>query len=159
MHFRYLPIDDEVVRNVRATLHDAHGNDLHVQISDDDGNPCRSCLRITPVGTRLILFAHKPFTTTGPYAETGPVFVHADACETYREQSEFPADFRPRTLVLRAYNHAGHIHDTILAPGETAEETLERFFTDPDVATVHVRNPAWGCFDFAVVRAEGAAAA
>ncbi|HEV3089419.1 MAG TPA: DUF1203 domain-containing protein [Candidatus Elarobacter sp.] len=151
--FRYIPIDDATVRAVRETLRDAHGNALHVRESNDDGAPCRSCLRITPRGTRLILFAYQPFTTSGPYAETGPVFVHADAaeCEPYRS-SEFPEDFRSRSLVFRAYDASGAIHDATLAAGADAEETLARFFADPAVERVHVRNPAWGCFDFAVER-------
>jgi Protein of unknown function (DUF1203) len=149
---RFLPIDDDTVRAVRATLRDAHGNALHVQESDDPGAPCRSCLRLTPRGTRLILFAHRPFATNGPYAETGPVFVHAEACEPYRTSAEFPADFRPRQLVFRAYDANGAIRDAELAAGNDAEATLARLFGDPAVERVHVRNPAAGCFDFAVER-------
>ena len=148
--FTYLAIDDATVRAVRETLRDEHGNALRVQVSD---GPCRSCLRVTPPGTRLILFAHRPFATTGPYAETGPVFVHADACEPYRARDVFPADFRPRRLVFRAYDACGAIHDATLADGADAEATLARQFADAAVARVHVRNPAWGCFDFAVERA------
>jgi len=150
--FRYLPIDDRSVRAVRDTLRDEHGNALHVRISDADA-PCRSCLRVTPRGTRLILFAHRPFATSGPYAEIGPVFVHADACERYRANDRFPDDFRARTLVFRAYDAKGEIHGAMLAGGADAEATLTRLFADDAVALVHVRNPAWGCFDFAVERA------
>ena len=150
--FAYLPIDDMIVRAVRETLRDAHGNALRVQESDGDTAPCRSCLRVTPRGTRLILFAHRPFATEGPYAETGPVFVHADACEPYRTRGVFPADFRARRLVFRAYDAGGAIHDATLADGVDAEGTLARQFADAAVARVHVRNPAWGCFDFAVER-------
>jgi hypothetical protein len=149
--FRFLPIDDESVRRVRSELRDAHGNALHVRISDDAA-PCRSCLRVAPPETRLILFAHRPFTSGGPYAEIGPVFIHADPCEPYREAETFPADFRERTLVFRAYDSRGEIHDATLATGTSAEETLSRLFADPAVEAVHVRNPAWGCFDFAVLR-------
>jgi hypothetical protein len=148
---RFEPIDEAIVREVRETSRDAHGNQLHVRVSDDVA-PCRVCLRIVPRGTRLILFAYCPFTTNGPYAEIGPVFIHADVCEPYREAATFPPDFRKRTLVFRAYDEDGEIHDATLADGVAAEETLHRLFADPAVATVHVRNPAWGCFDFAVAR-------
>lgn len=151
MEFRYLPIDDEIVRGARTTMRDAHGNVLEVRVPET-GAPCRSCLRVTPSGTRLILLAHRPFATNGPYAETGPVFVHADECERYRAHDTFPADFRERTLVFRAYDATGEIRDATLAAGTQAEETLSRLFADRAVASVHVRNPAWGCFDFAVER-------
>jgi hypothetical protein len=150
--FRYRPLDDDTVRESRETLRDAHGNALHVQISESDGNACRSCLRLTPHGTALILLAHRPFTTGGPYAETGPVFVHAEPCEPYRTNDEFPADFLSRTLVFRAYDTKGSIHDATLAAGDEADATLTRLFSEPEVAAVHVRSPAWGCFQFAVER-------
>ena len=150
--FRYAPIDEAIVNSVRTTLRDGHGNALHVHVSDSDTAPCRSCLKITPRGTRLILFAHRPFLTGGPYAETGPVFVHADPCEPYRARDVFPPDFRPRRLVFRAYDAQGAIHDATLADGVDAEQTLAHQFADAAVARVHVRNPAWGCFDFAVER-------
>jgi uncharacterized protein DUF1203 len=150
--FRFLPIDADLVRTVRETLRDEHGNVLHVQVSDAPA-PCRACLRIAASGTRLILFAHRPFTTNGPYAEIGPVYVHAEACAPYCAHDGFPADFRPRRLTFRAYDHAGSINDGMLAEGVDAEKTLAHLFADERVATVHVRNPAWGCFDFAVERA------
>ena len=150
--FQYLPIQDATVRAVRTALRDEHGNALQVQVSDSDTAPCRSCLRATPRGTRLILFAHRPFAIDGPYAETGPVFVHADNCEPYRARDVFPPDFRARRLVFRAYDARGAIHAATLADGVDAEQTLAQQFADPAVARVHVRNPAWGCFDFAVER-------
>ncbi len=150
--FRYLPIDEATVHAVRETLRGRHGNALRVQVSDSDTAPCRASLRVTLRGTRLILFAHRPFATEGPYAETGPVFVHADPCESYRASDVFPPDFRSRRLVFRAYDAAGAIHDATLADGVDAEETWARQFADAAVARVHVRNPAWGCLDFAVER-------
>jgi Protein of unknown function (DUF1203) len=152
MTFRYLPLDEGLAQRVRTTLRDEHGNALEIWTSDDHGNPCRSCLRVTPRGSRLILFAHRPFTTDGPYAEIGPIFVHADACAPYAQTDRFPDDFRGRRLTLRAYDPRGHIHDATLADGVDAERVLERFFDSDDIAEVHVRNPAWGCYDFRVVR-------
>ncbi|HYZ16311.1 MAG TPA: DUF1203 domain-containing protein [Candidatus Acidoferrum sp.] len=149
---RYLPIDDAVARRIRETMHDEHGNRLHVRVSEDDSNPCRSCLRVTKSGSRLILFAHRPFTTDGPYAEIGPVFIHAEECAPYAETERFPADFRPRRLTFRAYDGQGEIDDATVADGADAETVLQRLFARDDVAEVHVRNPAWGCYDFRVVR-------
>lgn len=150
---RYRGIDDAIVRNVRETLRDAHGNALRVWVSDGDGNPCRSCLRLTPAGTRLILFAHRPFTTGGPYAETGPVFVHAGPCTPYALHETFPEDFLERTLTVRTYDAPGAIVEGRVIDGRAAEDALQRMFDDDRVAFAHVRNPGWGCWDFAVERA------
>jgi Protein of unknown function (DUF1203) len=153
MRFRYLPVDDDLVRRVRTTLQDDYGNALEVWTSDCEGNPCRSCLRLTPAGSRLILFAHRPITSGGPYAETGPVFIHAEACASYDRPLEFPPEFRTRTLTFRAYDTRGRIDDATVAHAVDADRVLERLFTPDDVAVVHVRNPAWGCYDFRVERA------
>ncbi|BDE08294.1 hypothetical protein WPS_35700 [Vulcanimicrobium alpinum] len=106
---RYPPIDQSVARRARDMLRDEHGDAWTVQTSTDEGNPCRACLRLTPAGTRLILLAQRPFRTGGPYAETGPIFVHADAadCEPYAAVETCPPDFRPRTLTFRAYDRDG----------------------------------------------------
>jgi Protein of unknown function (DUF1203) len=153
MRVRYIPIEQDVVDRVRGTLRDDHGNGLEVWTADSDGNPCRSCLRLTPAASRLILFAHRPFTTGGPYAETGPVFIHAEPCARYKRTGEFPPDFRARTLTFRAYDTQGRIHDATVADGVDAERILQRLFATDEVAVVHVRNPVWGCYDFRVERA------
>jgi hypothetical protein len=153
MQFRYIPIDRDVVERVRTMSYVDHGNALAVWTSDTDGNPCRACLQLTPAGTRLLLFAHRPFTTDGPYAETGPVFVHADPCAPYAQTDVFPDAFRSRTLTFRAYDARGRIYAATIADGVEAEATLARLFAPRNVAVVHLRNPAWGCFDFRVERA------
>jgi hypothetical protein len=152
MMYRYDALAGELVARVRNELRDDHGNTLHVQTSASPA-PCRSCLRIAPASSRLILFAYRPFVMGGPYAEVGPVFVHAEWCEPYRANA-FPEDFRARTLVFRAYDACGAIRDAVLADGVDAEDALGRLFADDAVRFVHVRNPAWGCFDFAVFRGE-----
>jgi Protein of unknown function (DUF1203) len=149
---RYLPIDTALARQIRETLRDDYGNALQVRVRDDEGNPCRSCLRLTGSGSRLILFAHRPLTTDGPYAEIGPVFIHAEECAPYAETDRFPDDFRPRRLTFRAYDDRGEIDDATLADGTDAESVLQRLFANDRVAEVHVRNPAWGCYDFRIVR-------
>jgi len=147
-------IDSALAERIRTTLRDDFGNELHVQITQDvRSNPCRHCLRLTNPGERLILFAHRPFTTTGPYAETGPIFIHADACEAYGETSVFPADFQDRPWTVRAYDGAGNIVTGVVAQAGGAQAAIERQFEDPAVTFIHLRSPSWGCYDFQVERA------
>jgi hypothetical protein len=143
-------LDPELVAAVRRTRRDARGEAVEVWISDGPGNPCRACLRLTPAGTPLLLFAHQPFRTGGPYAERGPVFIHADACDAYATVDAFPADFNGRPLTLRGYSAEGRIVDAAVAPPGGALETLAALFADPRVAFVHARSPSWGCYDFEV---------
>jgi hypothetical protein len=101
---------------------------------------------------RIALIAYRPSPLGGPYAEVGPVFVHAEPCPGYAGP-EFPADFRERRAVLRPYDAAGQMLDGVLAEPGTSEGELKRLFDDPDVALVHVRNVIAGCWNFSVRRA------
>lgn len=156
--YHYLAIPTDLALRIRTTLRDDYGNALSVWRSDADGNPCRHCLRLTHPGERLILFAYRPFEEAGPYAEIGPIFIHADACERYDAQSVFPPNFVSRALTLRAYGRTERgslsIVDAQVSTPEpdAARRALERLFSNVDTSFVHVRSPAWGCYDFRIER-------
>lgn len=143
-------LDPAYADRIRRTLRDDFGNRLKVQTGICA--PCRSCLRISLPDEPLVVFAHRPFKSSGPYAEVGPVFIHAHACQTYADTQTFPPDFRERCLTMRAYNDDGTIENAELSIAGEPEASLERLFGDDRVRFVHVRNPAWGCYDFRVDR-------
>ncbi|HTX56568.1 MAG TPA: DUF1203 domain-containing protein [Candidatus Acidoferrales bacterium] len=70
----YLPIPDELAVRARTTLRDDFGHRLHVEWNQA---PCRSCLRISRAPQELILLSYQPLPDTNPYAEIGPIFIHA----------------------------------------------------------------------------------
>jgi Protein of unknown function (DUF1203) len=147
---RYLSIPHEIAQEARATRTDRFGHALHVT---KERAPCRLCLRIPQQPEELILLSYQPLPDTTPYAEIGPIFIHADGCEPYARQESFPQDFAPRSLVLRAYGLHGEIVDAVVAqPGQAPQRAAE-FLSDPRVAEVHVRHDSYTCFDFKIVRA------
>lgn len=148
LRFRIRALDDAELDRIRTTLVDDFGNRLQVRTGVEA--PCRSCLRITRPHEPLIVFALQPFATRGPYAEVGPVFIHAQPCGGYTEVTTFPADFVQRCLTMRAYNDEGTIQAAELSTPGDPEASLARLFADDRVRFVHVRNPAWGCYDFRV---------
>jgi Protein of unknown function (DUF1203) len=152
LDIRIVPLSAELTQRVRQTLTDDFGNHLAVWQCDSPA-PCRSCLRLSRIGEPLIVFAHRPFDFVGPYAEVGPIFIHANPCEPYADVWRFPPDFAQRRLTMRGYNDRGTIQDADLSQPGDPEATLARLFADERVRFVHVRNPAWGCYDFAVRRA------
>ena len=149
VRFRIKSVSTEIARRVRDTLTDDFGNRLAISTT---AAPCRSCLRVTSPEERLIAFAHQPFSTNGPYAEVGPVFIHADDCSPYAEPNKFPADFVQRCLTMRGYNERGTIETAELSTPGDPEASIARLFGDERVRFIHVRNPAWGCYDFQVDR-------
>lgn len=150
VRFSVSPLPTDVATRIRARLVDDFGN--HLVARPSDPAPCRHCLRITRPGEELIVFAYQPFTSGGPYAEVGPIFVHAENCPAYADRDKFPADFINRVLTMRAYNAQGTIETAALSEAGKPEATIERLLSNERVSFIHVRNPAWGCYDFRIDR-------
>jgi hypothetical protein len=152
MTFVVSPISAGWLANVRHHGVDDSGRCFDSFTAEDDGAPLRCCLRDATKGERLSLVAYRPGGTAGAYREIGPVFIHADACEGYPEPGLYPAGFRGRRQVLRAYDKAGRIADAILVEGPAAESGIRQLLDRAEVATIHSRNVLYGCYMFAVDR-------
>src|SRR5262245_2113257 len=101
------PLPGDTGPRALAAGHGAAGEPVVVR-TDLDGAPLRCCLRDSRPGDRVALVAVVPPGPGGAYAETGPVFVHAEACAG-PEHSGYPEEWRRRTQVFRAYDAAGRI--------------------------------------------------
>lgn len=126
----YLPIPETIAREARETRVDRFGHRLEPSCAVA---PCRVCLRIGAQPEELVLLSYQPLPDTGPYAEVGPIFIHAAPCEPYRENEAFPADFQARRLVLRAYDDDGRIAAALVAEPGTAPGRAAELFGDPRV--------------------------
>lgn len=153
MKLRYLSLPThtaESLRLPRAT--DAYGCEPRRLVSDGSGNPCRHCLRDIPMGRDMLLLAYRPFARLHAYAETGPVFLCAEAagCPAPPLESSVPAFVfgRPRVLV-KPYD----VDEQICGAGrivETAdlEAELERMLAEKGTAFLDIRsavNNCWFC--------------
>ena len=78
---RFVPIPTGIARHYQAGGVDSYGLLPERKVSDGGGNPCRHCLRMIPEGKGMLVLAHRPFGAVQPYAETGPIFLCAEACE------------------------------------------------------------------------------
>jgi len=61
--------------------------------------------------------------------------------------------FNHRMLSVRAYDNAAMMRTAKVVPGTELEQTIREFFTNGDVAYLHVHNAAPGCFTSLVQRA------
>ncbi len=139
---------------------DANGQTPEVHVSDGDGVPCRHCQRDVAAGERYLILAYSPFPRPQPYAEIGPIFLHADRCERYPETDRVPAMFLARdSYLLKGYGGDDRIvygTGQIVRSGEVdaaASGILDR----DDVAYVHVRSALNNCFSCRIDRREIAA--
>jgi len=133
---------------IRAAGADEAGNRLSVQVDAEGGSPLRCCLRETRPGERVLLLAYTPPGGSGPYAERGPVFIHAGRCEGYQTPGTYPPEFSHRQHVVRAYGHDGRIAAGVLAAdGDHASAVIQDLLRRPDVALVQLRNVGYGCYN------------
>ena len=150
---RFSPIPTPLVRAYQSGGLDANGQVPERQISDGDGNPCRHCLNLIPKGAEMLVLAHRPFPAPQPYAEVGPIFLCADACEAGGGAA------MPQILESPAYIVRGYGPDDRIVYGtgavvaiETLPEEAARRLADPRIAYVHVRSARNNCFQVRIDR-------
>jgi hypothetical protein len=147
------PIDPGRLDDVRRDGADTSGNPFTAFAAAGSGEPLRCCLRLARPGEQIALISFAPFVEQTVWREVGPVYVHAQRCEGYAEQS-LPAELRRGPNVLRTYRADGTMdyeHNTLVGD-EDLEPVLDRLLAEPGVATVHVRTVLPQCFLYAVTR-------
>ena len=145
------PIPAATLQQIRAAGVDEADNGLTAQVDHQGGNPLRCCMRESAPGERVLLIAFTPPGTRGPYAERGPVFIHAEPCGGYLTTDRYPPGLRHRQQVVRAYDRDGRIADGVLVTdGQHAMNVIGELLARPGVALVHLRNVGYGCYNFAV---------
>jgi hypothetical protein len=101
----------------------------------------------------MLVLAHRPFPAPQPYAEVGPIFLCADACEAGGGAA------MPQILESPAYIVRGYGPDDRIVYGtgavvatETLPEEAARRLADPRIAYVHVRSARNNCFQVRIDR-------
>jgi hypothetical protein len=149
----YLPLPTDRVRALQRGGPDAHGNVPEIHVSDGNGVPCRHCLKDVPKGEEYLILSYKPFEEDQPYAEQGPIFLHARECEAYDNQHELPKLYERRAgMLLRGYDSTNRI---VYGTGLTArpkeiKEAAEQLLAREDIAYVHARSPTNNCYHFRI---------
>jgi hypothetical protein len=146
-------ISSEEVERIRRGGPDANGQPALVRIAEGPANPCRHCLGLITEGEEKLVLAYRPFPALQPYAELGPIFLHARACGRY-DAERLPAwfDFMDPALV-RGYGADDWIrYDTgAVVRGPEIDAACRRILADPTIAYVHVRSK-FNCFQCRVDR-------
>uniref|UniRef100_A0AAU2V9G2 DUF1203 domain-containing protein n=1 Tax=Streptomyces sp. NBC_00003 TaxID=2903608 RepID=A0AAU2V9G2_9ACTN len=158
------PIEPAVLKQLRDT--DDAGRAPVPYIDEEGGDPLRCCLRPIRPGERVALVSYAPlrrwaaenWAKPGAYDEQGPVFIHAEECESPSGAADDYPFTQPGAIrVLRRYSGDGRILGGRLLefPEDAAsafDAALDEAFSDPEVALVHVRAVEYGCFQFEVRR-------
>ena len=152
---RFTAMPTDVVRALQAGSTDAYGLTPERRISDGDGDPCRHCLTEVAAGKPYLILAHRPFDALQPYAETGPIFLCADACERHQDSTTTPAMFLAwKRLLLKGYSADQRIvygTGKVVPTAEVAHTAVD-ILQRPDVAFVDLRSAENNCFMARVFR-------
>lgn len=133
---------------------DSNGLPALLRIAEGPANPCRHCLRLIPSGQKKLVLAYRPFPGLQPYAETGPIFLHAELCEQYHANGVPDWFVFLDPAIVRGYgrDHWIRYETGSVVRGTEIEAACERILADPEIAYVHVRSK-FNCFQCRVDRA------
>lgn len=152
---KFTAMPTEVARAYQAGAPDANGLQPETRISATSDGLCRHCLSPVPANRPYLVLAYRPFPQPQPYAEVGPIFLHAEACERHSDTDGMPASFldTPDYLIKgygadnRIVYGTGQVVASASIP-EAAAMILER----DDVRFVDVRSARNNCYQARIVR-------
>ncbi len=149
----YTGLSQHTADAYRQGAPDAHGQPPEHGISDG-GAPCRCCLKMIPKGAAMRILAHRPFQTLHPYAESGPIFVCADACIAYNSDKLPPVVVSPDYL-LKGYSADERIvYGTgRITPRANIASYASKVLAREDVAFVDLRSARNNCWQVRITRA------
>jgi len=138
---------------------DAYGHRPETKVSDGPGYPCRHCLKNIDAGEELLVLAYRPFRELQPYAETGPIFLHKQACERYAAEEVLPPMLSSSDYIVRGYGHDDRIvyGSGAVTPTEKIASRAEELLAREDIAYVHVRSARNNCYQCRIDKAEAPA--
>lgn len=155
MQFRFEPMDEATAAHLRSGGPDDYGNTPERKVSDGAGVPCRRCMGMVGKDEPYLVVAWRPFTETHAYAETGPVFLHAEPCEAEPvRQGTLPAFLKNPDYILRGYGADQRI---VYGTGgvimlDDIPERIEKLLGEPAIEAVHIRSSRNNCYHCKAVR-------
>ena len=153
MKLRIEGIPSDEVARLRNGGADANGQPALQRVAEAGANPCRHCLGLIAEGSPMLVLSYRPFTTVQPYAETGPIFLHAESCQRH-EGDQVPGWFTHfDSAIVRGYDNDDWIrYETArVIKGDKIGSTCESLLENPEVAYVHIRSK-FNCFQCRVDR-------
>lgn len=146
-------IDTAYVTQIRSGGADANGQPAVRTKAIGRANPCRHCLGLIAEGDEMLILSYRPFDADQPYAERGPIFLHAVGCQRYDSTEPPPWIVFLDPAAVRGYDARDWIrYDTgQIVKGADIGRTCEQILSDADIAYVHVRSK-FGCFQCEATR-------
>ena len=145
---RFTPLDRDTVAAARRGDPDANGQPPERATSPGAGHPCRCCLRGIEQGEPMLVLAARPFASLHPYAELGPIFLHADECEPWDGAEAPPVLAASPDYLLKGYDASERIvygTGSIVPAGDVAAHAGALLSRD-GIAFVDIRSARNNCW-------------
>ena len=151
---RFKPLSTSKAQSWREGAPDDYDLPPELRHAAEDGYPCRHCLRFINKGERYLTLAYRPFPSLQPYAETGPILLHAEACPAYRCEGRLPPFLSSPDYILRGYGEDHRIvyGSGAVTPTDQIIERAERLLEQAEIAYLHVRSARNNCFHCEIER-------
>lgn len=149
---RIVAIPTSVAQAVRETMRaPGYGFPAHREVGADRA-PCRHCLRQIAAGAERLLFTYDRFAGVEELPQPGPVYIHAEECERYPEDTGFPEELRASPRTLEGYARGRRLLAQEYVENGDMEKAIERIFAQPEVEYIQVNSTTAGCYTFRIER-------
>ncbi len=150
----FVALDTQTARHLQAGGADANGQVPERAISTGTGTPCRHCLQMIEEGEPFLIVAHRPFPTPQPYAEQGPIFLHARNCERHVCTGDVPDILESPVYIVRGYDADDRIvyGSGRVVPTDQVADTAALMFGDRSIVYAHVRSATNNCYQCRIDR-------
>ena len=128
-------------------------NAKRVLADSKPGYPCRVSLIDAEIGEQLLLLPYEHQPAQSPYKSSGPIFVRKDAVQRAVEPGMIPDYVGTRLMSVRAYDAQHQMIDAAVCAGSEVGAAIQRVFSGPAAAYIHLHNANRGCFSCTVHRA------
>jgi hypothetical protein len=116
------------------------------------GYPCRISLTDSHEGDQLLLVNYEHHPVNSPYRMRFAIYVRKGE-QTYDAVDRIPEQLRIRKLAVRSFDREAMMLGWELADGWELESAIERLFTNPAAAYLHIHFAAPGRYAARVERA------
>ena len=152
----YLAMPTEEARKFQAGAPDAYGLAAGTPRVRWGRSSLPSLPQDVGAGEEYLILAYRPFPALQPYAETGPIFLHAKACARADDAHETPAMLARRAAhLIKGYSTDDRIvYGTgKIVPSADLDTEAANILKRDDVAYVHVRSSVNNCYSCRIERA------
>lgn len=118
----------------------------------DANYPCRISLTDAEPGDEVLLVNHEHHPVGSPYRMRFAIYVRQGE-HRFDAVDQIPRQLRSRTLAVRAFDADAMMIGHELIDGQQIEHAIERLFTNPAAAYLHVHFASPGCYAARVERA------